>query len=94
MSEWIKAPKAYQCWLVAQEDLGSCYTLAMNADQARYTTALSAFDAGYLHRPSPHMVRCRRCPEHDKNPALREGWCSTEDHVLLGNAVAAQSSTP
>ena len=93
MSEWLKTPRVYQCWLVIQEDLGSCYTLAMNADRARYTTALSAFEAGYLNRPSPHMVRCRRCPEHDLNPSLEEGRCSSEDYVLLG-AATVPSPTP
>jgi hypothetical protein len=94
MSEWIKLPRAYCCWLPGQEHLGYCYTLAINADRARYTTAQGAADAGYLPRPSPHMVRCRRCPEHDWNPALDEGRCCGEDHVLLGGAVAAQSPTP
>jgi hypothetical protein len=85
----IRTPRAYRCWLPGQEDLGYCYTLAINADRARYTTALGAADVGFLPRASPHLVRCRRAPEHDRNPALRERWCSTEDHLKLGAAVAA-----
>jgi len=86
--EGIKLPRAYRCWVPGQEDLGFAYTLAVNADRARYTVALSAADVGFLPRPSPHLVRCRRCPEHDWNPALDEGRCSSEDHIKLGDAVA------
>jgi hypothetical protein len=85
----IRMPRAYRCWLPGQEDLGYSYTLAINADRARYATALSAADAGFLPRDSPHLTRCRRCPEHDWNPALDEGLCSSEEHLKLGAAVAA-----
>ena len=91
MSDRMKPLRAYRCWLPSQESLGSSYTLAINADRARYTTALAAADAGWLPRPSPHLVRCRRCPEHDWNPALKEGLCSSEDHLKLGAAVAANT---
>jgi len=93
MSSWIKRPRAYRCWLADHPDLGCAFTLAINADKARYSTARSAFDAGYITRPSPHFVRCRRCPEHDPNPALREGHCSSADHLALGAAVATNTPT-
>lgn len=85
--------RAFRCWLAADPDLGDAFTLAISADKARYQLARSAFDASYLPRPSPHLVRCRRCPEHDRNPALREGHCSSADHLALGAAVAATTST-
>ena len=80
------ALRAYRCWIPGQEDLGCAYTLATSADQARACIARSAADVGFLPRASPHLARCRRVPEHDCNPALQEGWCSTEDHLLLGVA--------
>ena len=89
--EPIRLPRAYRCWIAGNEDLGFAYTLADNADKARYAIALSAADAGYLPKPSPHLTRCRRCPEHDWNPALDEGRCSSEDHLKLGVAVASTS---
>lgn len=57
--------KAYECELIGQEDLGKSYVLSTTRDKARYATALSAHDAGYLRRPSPVEVRCRRAPEQD-----------------------------
>lgn len=65
----METMKAYECELIGQEDLGKSYVLSVNRDKARYVTALSAHDAGYLRRPSPVGVRCRRAPEHDE--ALR-----------------------
>ena len=58
-------PRAFECELIGQEDLGCSYVLASNRDSARYATALSAHDAGYLSRPNPALVRCRRSPQHD-----------------------------
>jgi hypothetical protein len=80
--------RAFRCWLPGQTDLGHAYTLASSADQARVFVARSPADVGFLSKASPHLVRCRRAPEHDRNPALNEGWCSNEDHVRLGAAVA------
>jgi|NOAtaT_7_FD_contig_41_4245169_length_634_multi_2_in_0_out_0_2 hypothetical protein len=85
-------PRAYRCWIPGQEDLGNAFTLAVSADKARYGVALSAADTGYLPKPSPAFVRCCRCPEHDSNPSLSEGFCSSEDHLRLGTAVLAQST--
>jgi len=82
--------RAFCCWLPGQTDPGRAYTLASSADQARVFVARSAADVDFLPRASPHLVRCRRAPEHDRNPALEEGWCSTEDHVRLGAAVAEE----
>ena len=84
-----RIPCAYRCWLPNQTELGSAWTLAKSAGKARYAVARSAADAGYISRPSPHFVRCRRDPEHDQNPALEEGWCSSGHHVRLGMAAAA-----
>ena len=58
-------PRAFECELIGQEDLGCSYALASNAGRAKYVTALSAHDAGYLNRPNPSLVRCRRSPQHD-----------------------------
>lgn len=58
-------PRAFECELIGQEDLGCSYVLASSRDRARYATALSAHDAGYLSRPNPALVRCRRSPQHD-----------------------------
>jgi len=93
MSPYTKDLRAYRCWLPTHLDLGCAFTLATSAGKARYRIARSAFDAGYLPRPSPHLVLCRRCPEHDRNPALREGHCSSADHLALGAAVAANTPT-
>jgi len=65
--------RAFCCWLPDQADLGHAYTLTSSADQARVCVARSVADVGFLPRASPHLVRCRRVPEHDRNPALKEG---------------------
>ena len=58
-------PRVFECELIGQEDLGCCYVLSRGRDRAKYVTALSAHDAGYLSRPNPALVRCRRSPQHD-----------------------------
>ena len=63
----MKSLKAYECELIGQEDLGKSYVLSATRDGARYATALSAHDVGYLHRPNPVGVRCRRAPQHDES---------------------------
>lgn len=65
----MESLKAYECELIGQEDLGKSYVLSITRDRARYATARSAHDAGYLRRPGPVKVRCRRAPQHDE--ALR-----------------------
>lgn len=57
--------KAYTCELIGQEHLGKSYVLAATRDKAKYATALSAHDAGYLCRASPASVRCKRAPDYD-----------------------------
>ena len=61
----MKEPRAFRCELIGQEDLGCSYVLAKSRDRAKYITALSAHDAGYLNRPNPIQVRCVRSPQHD-----------------------------
>lgn len=84
---------AYRCWIPGQADLGDGFTLATSASSARYLVALAAHEAGYLPKPSPTLVRCRRCPEHDRNPSLEKGRVSSTAHVQLGAAVVGQFPT-
>lgn len=57
--------KCYECKLVGQEDLGAAYVYTATRDKAKSACACSAFDAGYLRKPSPHLVRCIRAPHLD-----------------------------
>lgn len=85
----MKHLKAYECELIGQEDLGKSYVFSLSRDKARYVTALSAHDAGYLRRPSPVAVRCRRAPDYDD--ALRN---SKEDHPYSIDYINQSPSSP
>lgn len=75
----MESLKAYECELIGQEGLGKSYVLSSTRDKAKYAVARSAHDAGYLRRPSPVQVRCRRSPEHDN--ALRNSTASSSENA-------------
>ena len=85
--------RAFRCWLPGQPDLRECWTLAASADHARSAVARSAAEVCCLPRASPHLVRCVRAPEHDRNPSVQVGHCSTLDHVKLGTAAHHHHTT-
>lgn len=64
--------RAWRCWLPSMPDLPAIVA-APSAGRARRLCALSCFDAGWIPRPSPHLIRCRRSPDHDLHPLLLNG---------------------
>ena len=74
--------KAYRCWIKRSPDLGAGIVLAPNAGIARYVTAVSAAECGYVPRPSPHLIQAHRAPEYDYIHGMKPRHPYAEDWAV------------
>lgn len=83
--------RGFACTVKGQEGLGTAYVLAESSGKAKYACALSAKDAGWVDKASPHLIKCKRDHQLDGLP-IESNIPFTPDYIAF--VKAALSSSP
>lgn len=82
--------RGFSCTVKGQEGLGTAYVLAESSGKAKYACALSAKDAGWVDKASPHLIRCKRDHQLDGLP-IEPGIPFTLDYIAFVKAAFSTS---